>query len=282
MRFGMIVHTGKPEAVAFGKELVELFRQRGNALLTDTSTAEVLGCPHLGQAGYMAAVDVVLVLGGDGTLLSAARLASSFGKPVLGINMGHLGFLSELDADSFEPALERVLAGDFTVEERMMIEGRVLRSGAEIACFRALNDVVVTRGTFARIINVSTFIDNHHVVDYKADGIIVATPTGSTAYSLSAGGPIVEPLLECLCITPICPHTLASRSVVARPEAHVRLVLNSPGEEVMLTIDGQEGIPLESKDVVELVRAQVTAKFVKVSGRGFFDILNSRLREQRF
>lgn len=282
MRFGMMVHTGKPEAIEFAKELVQFFERRGSALFTDTATAQLLGYPELGKAGYMASVDVVLVLGGDGTLLSAARLASSFGKPVLGINMGHLGFLTELDADEFQPALERVMAGDYAVEERMMIEGRLLRAGVEVACFRALNDVVVTRGTFARMINVSTFIDNHHVVDYKADGIIVATPTGSTAYSLSAGGPIIEPLLECLCITPICPHTLAARSVVARPEAHVRLELNSPGEEVMLTIDGQEGIPLESKDVVELVRAQVTAKFVKVSGRGFFDILNSRLREQRF
>jgi NAD+ kinase len=282
VRFGMLVHTGKPEAIKVARRLVEFFQARGNQLFTDTSTAQLLGKPDLGRAGYMALVDVVLVLGGDGTLLSAARLASSFGKPVLGINMGHLGFLTELDADSFQPALEQVIAGNYAVEERMMIEGRILRSGVEMACFRALNDVVVTRGTFARMIQVSTFIDNHHVMDYKADGIIVATPTGSTAYSLSAGGPIIEPMLECVCITPICPHTLASRSVVARPEAHVRLQLNSPGEEVMLTIDGQEGIPLEANDVVELVRAQVTAKFVKVSGRGFFDILNSRLREPRF
>jgi len=278
----MMVHTGKPEAVELAKQLVEFFAERGTQTLTDAHTAQVLGCPKMGRPGYMGLVDIVLVLGGDGTLLSAARLASSFGRPVLGINMGHLGFLTELEADNFQPALERVLDGDFAVEERMMMEGRLLRAGVEMACFRALNDVVVTRGTFARMINISTYIDHHHVVDYKADGIIVATPTGSTAYSLSAGGPIIEPLLECVCITPICPHTLASRSVVARPEAHVRLELNSPGEEVMLTIDGQEGIPLGAKDVVELVRAQVTAKFVKVSGRGFFDILNSRLREQRF
>ena len=197
--------------------------------------------------------------------------------------MGHLGFLTELDTDEeLAPALERVLAGDFVVEERMMIEGRVLRDATEVACFRALNDIVVTRGTFARMINVSAYIDHNHVTDYKADGIIVATPTGSTAYSLSAGGPIIEPLLDCLCITPICPHTLASRSVVARPEAHVRLKLLGGGEKVMLTIDGQEGIPLKPLDTVEVVQAEARAKFVKVSGRGFFEILNTRLREPRY
>ncbi|NLM39253.1 MAG: NAD(+)/NADH kinase [Firmicutes bacterium] len=283
MRFGIMVNTGKPEAVAFGERLFKRLQARGVEVLMDSATAQVLGCQGLSRPGYMALIDVLLVLGGDGTLLSAARLASSFGKPVLGINMGHLGFLTELDTDEeLEPALERVLDGDFTVEERMMIEGRVLRDATEVACFRALNDIVVTRGTFARMINVSAYIDHNHVTDYKADGIIVATPTGSTAYSLSAGGPIIEPLLDCLCITPICPHTLASRSVVARPEAHVRLKLLGGGEKVMLTIDGQEGIPLKPLDTVEVVQAEARAKFVKVSGRGFFEILNTRLREPRY
>lgn len=283
MRFGIMVNTGKPEAVAFGERLFKRLQARGVEVLMDSATAQVLGCQGLSRPGYMALIDILLVLGGDGTLLSAARLASSFGKPVLGINMGHLGFLTELDTDEeLEPALERVLDGDFTVEERMMIEGRVLRDATEVACFRALNDIVVTRGTFARMINVSAYIDHNHVTDYKADGIIVATPTGSTAYSLSAGGPIIEPLLDCLCITPICPHTLASRSVVARPEAHVRLKLLGGGEKVMLTIDGQEGIPLKPLDTVEVVQAEARAKFVKVSGRGFFEILNTRLREPRY
>lgn len=283
MRFGIMVNSSKPEAVAFAKQLVAFFQERGMDVLMDAATAELLQCPHLARAGYLALVDLVLVLGGDGTLLNAARLASCFSKPVLGINMGHLGFLTELDTDEeFKPALDRLLAGEFSVEERMMIEGRVLRASDEVACFRALNDIVVNRGTFARIINVSAYIDDHHVTDYKADGIIVATPTGSTAYSLSAGGPIIEPMLDCLCITPICPHTLASRSVVASPLSHVRLRLNAGGEEVMLTIDGQEGIPLTAGDVVEVVRAQTKAKFVKVSGRGFFEILNSRLREPRY
>lgn len=278
-----MVNRGKPEAVAFAERLIARLQDRGIEVLVDSSTGQLLDCPSLSRPGYMALIDVLLVLGGDGTLLRAARLASSFGKPVLGINMGHLGFLTELDTDEeLAPALERVLAGDFVVEERMMIEGRVLRDATEVACFRALNDIVVTRGTFARMINVSAFIDHHHVTDYKADGIIVATPTGSTAYSLSAGGPIIEPLLDCICITPICPHTLSSRSVVARPEAHVRLKLKGGGEQVMLTIDGQEGFPLQPRDTVEVVQAQTKAKFVKVSGRGFFEILNTRLREPRY
>ena len=147
-----------------------------------------------------------------------------------------------------------------------------------MAVYSALNDLVITRGTFARIINISTFIDEQHVTDYVADGIIVSTPTGSTAYSLSAGGPIIEPLLECICITPICPHSLSSRSVLARPTASVSLQLHETHEEVMLTIDGQQGFPLESGDRVEIKRAEHTAKFVKLSGRDFFEILHSRLK----
>lgn len=226
----------------------------------------------------LAGLDLVIVLGGDGTLLNAARLTSQVQVPVFGVNVGHLGFLTEVETDGLFPAVEKFFAGDYNIEERMLITASVIRNGVETARYVALNDFVVTRGTFARIIDVSIFVGDQHVTDYSADGVIVATSTGSTAYSLSAGGPIIEPSLECVCITPICAHSLAARSVVASADAKITVHLNSVSEEVMFTIDGQHGFPLRTGDSVRIQRAEKPALFVKLSGRGFFQVLHSRLK----
>ena len=170
------------------------------------------------------------------------------------------------------------MTGDYSIEERMLISAAVQRDGQEIARHIALNDFVVTRGTFARIIEFSIFAAGQHVTDYVGDGVIVATPTGSTAYSLAAGGPIVEPLLESICITPICPHSLSGRSVVIRPEVEVQIRLNRASEAVMLTIDGYDGFPLMTGDTVTIKRAEQRALFVRLGDRGFFQVLHSRLK----
>jgi NAD+ kinase len=220
----------------------------------------------------------MIVLGGDGTLLNAARLTSEWQVPVFGVNVGHLGFLTEVETDGLFPAMDKLLSGDYQLEERMLITASIERDGQEISSHLALNDFVITRGTFARIIDLSIFVDEQHVTDYWADGVIISTPTGSTAYSLSAGGPIVEPLLECVCITPICAHSLASRSVLTRPEAQVSVRINNAIEAVMFTIDGQYGFPLQTGDQVTMNKAGKPALFVKISGRGFFQVLHSRLK----
>lgn len=268
MEIGIVPHTGKPVAMALTTELETFLHSRG----VKTQIIEEPNRDNLEQ------FDIVIVLGGDGTLLNAARLTSEVQVPVFGVNVGHLGFLTEVETDGLFPALETLLARDYQLEERMLIEASVKRQGEIIGTFLALNDFVITRGTFARIIDLSTFVDSQHVTDYVADGIIISTPTGSTAYSLSAGGPIIEPLLESICITPICAHSLASRSVLARPQAEVCVRLNSASEEVMLTIDGQHGFPLQTGDQVTIKRAKNPALFVKLSGRGFFQVLHSRLR----
>ncbi len=282
MNIGVFVHTGKPAALELAKQVIRYLKGHSVDIWLDEQAANALGYPELIQTSeQLADVQVLIVLGGDGALLNAARLVSDFEIPILGVNVGHLGFLTELETEDIDSALAKLLLGDFTVEDRMFIDAQVIRNGEEIASCRALNDMVITRGTFARIIRLSTYVDQQHVVDYFADGIIVATPTGSTAYSLSAGGPIVEPLLPCLIITPICPHTLASRSVVVRPEAVVLLEVEASHEDVMLTIDGQKGFPLHSCDQVRIVQAEVKAKFVKLCGRDFFAILQNRLKNPR-
>ncbi|HOQ74083.1 MAG TPA: NAD(+)/NADH kinase [Limnochordia bacterium] len=268
MRIGIVPHTGKETAMDLSRELAHILDQRG-------VEHRVILAP---SRDNLAHVDLVIVLGGDGTLLNTARLASHVQVPVFGVNVGHLGFLTEVETDGLFPALDRLLAGEFTIEKRMLISASIEREGREIASHVALNDFVVTRGTFARIIEFSIFADGQPVSDYVGDGVIVATPTGSTAYSLAAGGPIIEPLLESICITPICAHSLAARSVVIRPEVEVQIRLNRASESVMLTIDGHDGFPLLTGDRVTIRRAGQWALFARLGDRGFFQVLHSRLR----
>ncbi|MDI9484530.1 MAG: NAD(+)/NADH kinase [Bacillota bacterium] len=268
MNIGIVPHTGKPIALKLVEELSGFLKGRGVCF-------EVIAEPSLDN---LSTFDIVIVLGGDGTLLNAARLTSQVQVPVFGVNVGHLGFLTEVETDGLFPAMEKLLSGDYRLEERMLIGATIKRNGKEISRNIALNDFVITRGTFARLIDLSIFVDGQHVTDYSADGVIVATPTGSTAYSLSAGGPILEPVLQCICITPICAHSLAARSVVTSAEATVSVHLKGVSGEVMLTIDGQHGFPLQSGDCVTISRADQPALFVKLSGRGFFQVLHSRLK----
>ena len=279
MKIGIMPHTGKPVAMQLTVEVIEYLMSKGKIPWISEEVAALIGRPDLGRKEEtIKEIDVLLVLGGDGTLLNAARTIVDYDILILGVNVGHLGFLTEIETDHLYQSLDKLLARDFHVEERMFIECQVIRDQQVIATYRALNDFVITRGTFARIIQLRVDVDNQPVVDYQSDGLIVATPTGSTAYSLSAGGPIVEPSLDCLIITPICPHTLAARSVVVHQDATVTVIIEANHEEVMLTIDGQLGFPLQSLDQVKIVRAGVTGKFIKLSGRSFFDILNSRLK----
>ena len=268
MRIGIVPHTGKPVALELSRKLADYLDQRevGWEMILSPREAE------------LADLDLVVVLGGDGTLLNAARLASDSQVPVFGVNVGHLGFLTEVETDALMPAMERLLARDYTIEKRMLIGASVNRQGREVSRHVALNDFVITRGTFARIIELSIFADGQHVTDYVADGVIISTPTGSTAYSLAAGGPIIEPLLDSICITPICAHSLAARSVVTRPEVEVQVRLNRAGEPVMLTIDGQDGFSLLTGDRVTIQKAEKPALFVRLGDRGFFQVLHSRMK----
>lgn len=279
MKFGIMPHTGKVQAMKLTEQVISFLELRGISPWLSEETAKLIGRTELSRPlADLADIDILLVLGGDGTLLSAARTVAEYEVPILGVNVGHLGFLTELETDNIEKALNQVLDEDYSIEDRMFIEGKVIRDHKVVANYRALNDIVITRGTFARIIQLSAYVDSQHVVDYQADGIIVATPTGSTAYSLSAGGPIVEPLLDCLIITPICPHTLASRSVIVRSDSVVNINIEANHKDVMLTIDGQIGFPLHSNDQLEVVDSDLKAKFVRLHGRNFFTILNNRLK----
>lgn len=279
VKIGIMPHTGKKLALRLAQNVIACLEARDITPWIEPKAAKIIGRVDLSppDAG-LGDLDVLLVLGGDGTLLRAARDAAQHDLPLLGVNVGHLGFLTELETDHLEVALAALINKEYKIEERMLISSRVIRNHQVVAAYHALNDAVIARGTFARIIQLQTFVDEQPVVDYQADGLIIATPTGSTAYSLSAGGPIVEPQLECLIITPICPHTLAARSVVVSDDSVVKVFVEASHKDMMLTIDGQIGFPLQSRDVIEVVKADMKAKFVKLHGRNFFTILNSRLK----
>ncbi len=260
-------------------EVIPWLKSRGVEVFLDRVSGEQ--CP--GVANVVAAeelaskVDIAIVLGGDGTLLHAARLLGANGVPILGINLGSLGFLTEVKLDEMYAAFEKLLSGQYQSEERVLLNVEVLRSGSIEAQFLALNDAVINKGALARIIDLEVSVNSQPVLSTRADGLIISTPTGSTAYSLAAGGPILYPTLDAFIIAPICPHALANRPLVIpdRDEVEIRL---ARGVDVMLTVDGQVGMPLQQEDCLRLRRAQSTMKLVLPFGSAFFRLLREKLR----
>jgi NAD+ kinase len=282
MRLGLIVHLGKELAVKTAGELIKTLPNRGVRVLLDPETAEYLGLfeASFRKQDLTGKLDAALVLGGDGALLNAARCLAGTGIPILGVNVGHLGFLTEVELKGMDDAIERVLSGDYQVEERMMVHAKVRRKGKGVVGeFIGLNDVVVTKGAFARMIRLDTYIGSSLIGTYPADGAIVASPTGSTGYSLSAGGPIVNPAMTMLILTFICPHTLGARSFVVSPEDGVRIVLQAENEDVMLTVDGQVGFRLEHLDEVVVKPAVPKTYLIRLGNKDFYEVLKTRLAE---
>ena|SRR5713226_2786093 len=225
-----------------------------------------------------AKADLVIVVGGDGTLLSAARLLGDRQIPILAINHGGLGFLTEVTLEEMYPAIERVLAGHFITEHRMMMDIEVSRANKRTAVYRALNDVVINKGTISRMIEIETRVDKQYVSKFKADGLIVATPTGSTAYNLSAGGPIVFPTMDAMVVTPICSHTLTNRPIVLPPGVKVEIVLAAAHEDVHVTVDGQVGMKLETNDKITVEKSNIAVKLVAPADKNYFDVLRGKLK----
>jgi NAD+ kinase len=274
---GIVAKAGSRDAQDTAHELAEWLRRRGLAATLDDTTLRAHG--RVGEAPSVPAVtyDLVVVLGGDGTLLAAARTLMP-GIPILGVNLGNLGFLTEINRGELYPALVEVLEGRFTIEERSLFDVELRRRSGSPSRFRVLNDAVITKSALARIIELTLQVDGHLIARFRSDGLIISTPTGSTAYNLSAGGPIVNPLLPVAVLTPICPHALSMRPIVVPDAAPIEVTLETRHEEVYLTLDGQEGTPLSFGDTVSLTRSAATVRLAKVSGRRFYESLRGKLR----
>ncbi len=282
---GLLVNVQKlattPEVARVAREAVALLEGRGVAVLINRDSAARLGYEGRGvdEAELVSGSEALVVFGGDGTILRAARAAAPRGIPILGVNLGGFGFLAEVQDLHVEEALRRMLAGEYRLDERMMLRAEVLRGGQVVREFLALNDIVVTKSGYARLLRVRIDVGGEHLATHLADGLIVATPTGSTAYSLSAGGPIVHPAVEGIILTPICAHTLSARAVVvsASDVITVRVVPGGASPPHVLTVDGQEGYPLQSEDEVRVRRAPDRTRLVRLEGRGFYSLLRAKL-----
>jgi NAD+ kinase len=284
-RIGIIAKKNKPEAAAIVRNLVEWLRPRKIKVYIEGEMGKLLsptlaaGCwEPIDREEVPTGVEMIVVLGGDGTLLSVARQVWNRNIPILGVNLGGLGFLTEITLDELYPVLEKVLQDDFTINEREVLNAGVIRSGKRVAEFIVLNDAVINKGALARIIDLETTIDDEYLSTFRSDGLIISTPTGSTAYNLSAGGPIVYPSLHTIIITPICPHTLTIRPIIIPDDVKIRALLKSSNEEVTLTLDGQQGFTLEFEDVVEVRKAEGRILLIKSPYRHYFELLREKLK----
>ena len=277
-KIGIICKPERKEPQEILLQLLPFLRQKGCEAFVDAETAAELNITGFLRKEIPGLVDVVLVLGGDGTMLSVCRLVAEKGIPILGINLGSLGFITEVNRDEIFDVVDKMLNGGCVTEERLMLSASIHRNGKKISEYTVLNDVVINKGALARIIDLETNINSSYITTFKADGLIISTPTGSTAYSLSAGGPILYPTLGSIVLTPICSHTLTNRPIVVPDDFRIEIIIKSLSEDVFLTLDGQVGFSLRIGDVIEVNKSDYKAKLLVPAERDYFQVLRTKLK----
>jgi len=277
-RIGVFAKRNQPDAVKLAGQVQAWLVERGLTVMLEERLAIKMGANGHPAAAIPPQCDMIVVLGGDGTLISVAREIGDLEIPILGVNLGSLGFLTEITRQELFPVLTRVLAGDYTLSDRLMLEVVVERAGDPVANFRVLNDVVINKGALARIIDMKAWVGDSYLTTYKADGLIISSPTGSTAYNMAAGGPIIYPGTDCIVITPICPHMLSNRPIIIPADLVVRIEVMFQDEDVLLTADGQVGMPLQAGDIVSVRRANNCTRLIVSPDKEYFEVLRTKLR----
>ncbi|MGM9525862.1 MAG: NAD(+)/NADH kinase [Peptococcaceae bacterium] len=275
---GLIINRNKEQIIQIGLSLIDLLRRQQVQVVAIGPEAEALQLEPSSEEAFCAAAQMVLVIGGDGTMLRAARTVYGRDIPILGINQGYLGFLTEIEVEKLEESLEQLLHGQYDIEHRMMLTAQVYRQGNCIAEVNALNDLVVTKGALSRIIKMELYQGEQLVDRYHGDGLIFSTPTGSTGYSLSAGGPIVHPAMDVCIVAPICPHSLIARPLIFSPEHQLTVRLDANNAPAMLTVDGQNGVELQQGDRIQISKARYDTGLVVLEKRNFFAVLRQKLK----
>jgi len=277
---GVVAHVGKPEARKRLLELLTVLSKLKLTVLLEREAAELAGKPKLAATmnEIKRRADLIVVLGGDGTILRVARDLDGSATPILGVNLGNLGFLTSVRSDKLKDPVRTVLRGDYDLSHRQTLQTALIRGGKRKEAHRALNDVVISRGAFSRIVRLRLFIDGELLTEYVCDGMIFATATGSTAYSLSAGGPILVPTARALIITPICPHALSNRSVIAGENSVIRCQVASAAAELLLTVDGQVQLRMEVGDEVEVRQSPRSVQLVTPKQHSYFQVLREKLK----
>ncbi|HEV8471924.1 MAG TPA: NAD(+)/NADH kinase [Methylomirabilota bacterium] len=279
-RVGVVAKPDAAGAAQALQRLVQWLGERGLPAVLEKETAGLAPSaplPSARKSDLPSQVDLLVVLGGDGTLLSTARAVGDLGVPILGVNLGDLGFLTATTLEEMLPAVEAAVAGHMAIDERMMLAAHLVRGGATVGDYVALNDVVITKAAMSRIINLKVAVQGGHATAYRADGLIVATPTGSTAYCLSAGGPILFPTMDAVVLVPIASHTLTNRPIVLPATQRIDVTLMTD-QEVMLTVDGQVGVNLREHDTVQIEKAAARVRLVRFPRTDFFSVLRTKLK----
>ncbi len=279
-RIGIVVKA-QQEAIDKAGELETWLKGQGIDVLTRQNIPAPITSRHCLVENITKAPDdlsCIVVLGGDGTFLSAIRWVQDTGTPVLGVNLGAFGFLTETPVDRLFPVMEQVIRGDFRTQERILLSATVVRDGEQRACQTVLNDVVINKEALARIAHIHTYIDEDYLTTFKADGLVVATPTGSSAYSLSAGGPIVHPSLKTIILTPICPFTLINRPLIVPDTVTIKIKIEEGDSNIFLTFDGQVGLHVTHHDTIIVDKAPHTIQMIRTPGQSYYDVLKAKLR----
>jgi NAD+ kinase len=274
----VICKRQKEDATVLAARIIELYGEKIDVFVDEESSRllnykKQLEIEHVGEGA-----NLIVVLGGDGTLLSVARNLKGRNVPILGVNLGGLGFLTEISPDEFPEMLEKVTRGDYDISQRIMLDVTVKRDKNKVFDFAVLNDAVITKDALARIIDIETYVNGEYLTTFKSDGLIFSTPTGSTGYSLAAGGPILYPSMKNIIVTPICPHMLTNRPIILPEKVNIRAILQARDEKVVLTLDGQIGFPLEFADEIMVTESSHTVSLVKSSSKGYFEILRTKLK----
>jgi len=277
-KIGVFCKPKAPSATDILGRLIPWLRKQNCHIFLDTGTAAIINeTSSYEKREISQQADLLIVLGGDGTLLSIARAAHPHNIPILAVNLGSLGFLAEISIDELYPTLENILAGKFEIENRMLLNACIWRNGEKVEDHNVLNDVVINKGAVARVINLQVLVNGQYMTSYRADGLIIATPTGSTAYSLSAGGPIIHPSMHTLVLSPICPFTLTNRSILIPDQSIIQVKLAAEYDDVRVTLDGQEGYDMKAEDILEIKKTKTSLQLIRGPNKNYYQILRDKL-----
>jgi NAD+ kinase len=277
-RVGVFCKPKAPSAPRILGKLIPWLRKKNYQVFLDMDTASIVNeTSSHDKKEISQQADLLIVLGGDGTLLGVARVAHPYNTPILAVNLGNLGFLAEISIEELYSTLENILAGKFEIERRMLLNACIWRNEKKIKNHNVLNDVVINKGAVARVINLQVLVNGQYMTSYRADGLIIATPTGSTAYSLSAGGPIIHPSMHTLVLSPICPFTLTNRSILIPDQSIIQVRLTAEYDDVRITLDGQEGYDMCAEDILEIKKTKTSLKLIRGPNKNYYQILRDKL-----
>ena len=277
-KIGVFCKPKAPSARDILGRLIPWLRKQNCHVFLDTGTAAIINeTSSYENRAISQQADLLIVLGGDGTLLGVARFAHPYNVPILAVNIGSLGFLAEISIEELYPVLENILAGKFGIENRMLLNACVWRNGKKVEDHNVLNDIVINKSVVARVINLQVLVNGQYMTSYRADGLIIATPTGSTAYSLSAGGPIIHPSMHTLVLSPICPLMLTNRSILIPDQSKIQVKLAAEYDDVRITLDGQDGYDMKAEDILEIKKTKTTLQLIRGPSKNYYQILRDKL-----